>query len=246
MKDFYQIILRLPQAKQAQLSPLAKVVDIGHLHVSTNSIVACDPLYSYGATEPFTQKVPNGDFPVRLYYTREFGQRIAFAVLQFKDQPVHHWQMALRGDERSEDLAENEFYGYEVEAGMGCFKDEKASALYYDKILTLRQDNGPGFNHYKQYIEPEMEKQKEFDYLNLRPSPEHPHNVIMFSSGIGDGLYPSYFGLDENDEVVCLLTDFLLFRRGDYIRALSGMLNTDLKYLGSRWHSQPSDIQRYS
>jgi len=35
-------------------------------------------------------------------------------------------------------------------------------------------------------------------------------NVMAFSSGIGDGLYPSYFGR-IGDTVVCLITDFLMF-----------------------------------
>lgn len=37
------------------------------------------------------------------------------------------------------------------------------------------------------------------------------HNIIAFSSGLGDGVYPSYFGYDENNEICCLVTDFGLY-----------------------------------
>ena len=33
-------------------------------------------------------------------------------------------------------------------------------------------------------------------------------NVAVFSSGVGDGLYESLWGLDANDEPACLVTDF--------------------------------------
>ncbi|WML52275.1 DUF4241 domain-containing protein [Neobacillus sp. PS3-12] len=35
-------------------------------------------------------------------------------------------------------------------------------------------------------------------------------SISMFSSGWGDGSYPSFWGLDENGDVICLVTDFLI------------------------------------
>ncbi|PRS67378.1 hypothetical protein C6347_14900 [Bacillus sp. NMTD17] len=32
----------------------------------------------------------------------------------------------------------------------------------------------------------------------------------MFTTGFGDGMYPSFWGLDENGEPACLVTDFLI------------------------------------
>ncbi|NJK95710.1 MAG: DUF4241 domain-containing protein [Bacteroidales bacterium] len=39
------------------------------------------------------------------------------------------------------------------------------------------------------------------------------HNIIMFSSGLGDGLYPAYWGLDENGKPIKLLVDLLVIER---------------------------------
>jgi hypothetical protein len=33
-------------------------------------------------------------------------------------------------------------------------------------------------------------------------------NVVMFSSGEGEGFYPSYFGIDEEGDICTLVTDF--------------------------------------
>jgi hypothetical protein len=40
-------------------------------------------------------------------------------------------------------------------------------------------------------------------------------HVALFSSGMGDGAYTSYWGFDAGGEPVCLLTDFdILGRQG--------------------------------
>jgi len=218
MNHLFEEIFSLPENQHASKFPVIdSILDIGKLHVTTNTIVACDPLYDYDVDVPFTQKVPNGDFPVKLYYTDDdaWGLRVSYAVLRFSDMPIKTWQMAVLEEEDTKDLGEGEFFGYVVEAGMGCFKDERAAAIYGQKISQLHQENGKEFNHYDDYVEQEMKKQNEYDYLNLFPDSKQPHNVIMFSSGVGDGSYPSYFGFDEAGDVVCLLTDFLLFSNED-------------------------------
>ncbi|MBE8964717.1 DUF4241 domain-containing protein [Nostocales cyanobacterium LEGE 12452] len=33
-------------------------------------------------------------------------------------------------------------------------------------------------------------------------------NIIAFSSGYGDGIYPTYFGYDTEDKIVNIVTEF--------------------------------------
>jgi hypothetical protein len=40
-------------------------------------------------------------------------------------------------------------------------------------------------------------------------------NVMAFHSGYGDGVYPTYWGLDPSGAPACALTDFLLIEVGD-------------------------------
>ncbi|MBW4474008.1 MAG: DUF4241 domain-containing protein [Stenomitos rutilans HA7619-LM2] len=45
-------------------------------------------------------------------------------------------------------------------------------------------------------------------WANMCLDNETQANVIAFSSGWGDGIYPTYFGFNESGEVVSVITDF--------------------------------------
>ena len=46
-------------------------------------------------------------------------------------------------------------------------------------------------------------------WAQLDLDPPNEVNVVAFSSGIGDGLYPTYFGFKE-ETPVCVMTEFIL------------------------------------
>ncbi|MBL7241699.1 DUF4241 domain-containing protein [Bacillus altitudinis] len=35
-------------------------------------------------------------------------------------------------------------------------------------------------------------------------------DIAIFTTGFGDGMYPSFWGLDGNGKPTCLVTDFLI------------------------------------
>ncbi|AZV53216.1 DUF4241 domain-containing protein [Bacillus sp. NMCC46] len=35
-------------------------------------------------------------------------------------------------------------------------------------------------------------------------------DIAMFTTGFGDGMYPSFWGIDQNGEPTCLVTDFFI------------------------------------
>ena len=43
--------------------------------------------------------------------------------------------------------------------------------------------------------------------------PESGHRTVLFSSGMGDGMYSGYWGLDEEGEAACLV---MLFMNPEY------------------------------
>jgi hypothetical protein len=45
-------------------------------------------------------------------------------------------------------------------------------------------------------------------WCDHRPDRFSTDNVAIFSSGWGDGMYSTYWGLDAGDRPVCLVTDF--------------------------------------
>ncbi|MES1035221.1 DUF4241 domain-containing protein [Bacillus pumilus] len=47
--------------------------------------------------------------------------------------------------------------------------------------------------------------------MGLARHPFHDKvDIAMFTTGFGNGMYPGFWGLDENVELVCFVTDFLI------------------------------------
>jgi hypothetical protein len=47
-------------------------------------------------------------------------------------------------------------------------------------------------------------------WFDCRPSSERDENIICFSSGWGDGSYPSFFGFSAEGRLCALVTDFFI------------------------------------
>ena len=174
----------------------------GDLTVASGRVVACDPLTSPGA-EPFTRAVPAGAFPVTLSvaHFEDGDRRVAGAMVRFGRGAPASWELALHPGEDPAELAEGEIFGYPVDSGTGCFMDGEAARL----VLS---DLDP--EDFSDALAGEMEKTYEdtWSWANVGVG---AGNIVAFSAGVGDGVYASYFGLDEGGGVVCLVTDFSLF-----------------------------------
>lgn len=174
-------------------------LDIGKLAVPSGRIVACDP-FLCDRIEAFGRRVPVGKFPVQLAVARfsDGDERVAFTRILFADRPAVRWEMALRPGQTLQDLKPGYIHGYGVDTGTGAFMDAATQAPY------LAATAG------------EAATMRLVDALNDAPvgtrawllRPFGHANVAMFSSGLGDGFYASYFGLDEAGRVVALVTDF--------------------------------------
>ncbi|MBE9105062.1 DUF4241 domain-containing protein [Nostoc cf. edaphicum LEGE 07299] len=47
-----------------------------------------------------------------------------------------------------------------------------------------------------------------WDWTNICIDKSTQLNIIAFSSGYGDGIYPTYFGYDTEDKIVNIVTEF--------------------------------------
>ena len=94
----------------------------GGLAVGNGKIAAGDA-QADPAPSPFTQCVPNGEYPVTLALARfENGEeRIAYARVLLDDAPAAHWYPALTADQDARTLKDGEIFGYAVESGTACF-----------------------------------------------------------------------------------------------------------------------------
>jgi hypothetical protein len=165
---------------------------IGELKLPTGRIVACDPFTTdfASANEPLAGAAPTGVFPVEVALAT-YGNgdtRVACVRVRFADEPAVRWQDPGQPDQL--DTAQGPTSGYGVDTGTGCFFDAAAvGAVDSDAWLAaMEATQVPTWGWH-------------VDELATA-------NVVMFSTGFGDGIYASYWGFDAAGRVVELVTDF--------------------------------------
>jgi hypothetical protein len=178
--------------------------ELGKLVLPTGQIVACDPIFVY-EPDPFVQTVSSGCYPVSLRLAQMEGtrhERVAFAMIQIQEEESAGWKLARRSGQIDGSSEDAEQHRYGVDAGLGCFMDLAAARAmeqryaeddtFHDVIYEAVEDSYPGC-------------------ANLILEKDTGLNVAVFSTGIGDGAYASYWGCSSSGDAVCLLTDFDLF-----------------------------------
>ncbi|MFF8847046.1 DUF4241 domain-containing protein [Streptomyces sp. NPDC015127] len=186
------------------------VTEAGELWLPTGRVVACDPFISlgHGEVEPFTAEVAPGRYRVECAVatlTRPDEepsdtphQRIAAARLVIEDTPPASWEIGLQAGQDLSELSEDEFFGYGVDAGTGCFYDASCD----ESFPECEGDEGPLWDAF------------DGEDAHLGPhtivAPDTGHNLVAFSSGWGDGAYPTWVGRDASGGIVCFVTDFFV------------------------------------
>ncbi len=180
------------------------VHNIGELTVSTGLIVACDPFVFFDSV-PFAIEIPTGKYPVLLSVERRGAdERVAFALLKISGEDTVRWEPAVRLDQPG--LKGYNFHGYPVDSGTGCFMDNAVAKI----ILKRFEDEVWADDYsYSNQIMAEMKKNyvHTWDWGNIKLE-DGVGNMITFKSGLGDGVYPSYFGFAANGSITGLVTDF--------------------------------------
>lgn len=182
---------------------------IGDIELPSGQIVAFDPFIGM-EEEAFTKQVTSGKYPVHLNIIRykNEDERIAFAMIKFSRKKVISWEMALQQEQRINELQDDEFFGYGVDSGTGSFIDKES----LNTLLAYEKERQNEDSDYYIYLEFEDDLNKTYKDTRswLVTTIKDNASISMFSTGWGDGFYPSFWGLDENGEIACLVTDFLL------------------------------------
>lgn len=172
---------------------------IGEIRLTSGKLVACDAFVS--CETPFSKSVPVGTFPlcVAIASTGE-DERIAFAKIVFAPGQIESWELATIEGEDASTLKKGEIFGYGVDSGTGAFMDVEALRIY--EAQRIRE--GTKFD---EQLFAELDK----NYRHTRSwclFQTDKGTVAMFSSGDGDGRYPTYRGYDEAGKLVAVITDF--------------------------------------
>lgn len=182
---------------------------LGDLPLPTGAVIATDPLVQPDRA-PFTRRVEPGTHPVTLYLAQG---RVALAELRFADTEPERWELALVPGQDVAALKAGEIFGYPVDAGLGCFMDPDARAAM-DRREAQEQKRA-GYSNYYDDVLADALKDSNLNWVMHRPLPDEPARVAVFSSGWGDGVYASYWGLGAGGRVLRLVTDFGVIENGD-------------------------------
>ncbi|WP_047466063.1 DUF4241 domain-containing protein [Rhizobium rhizogenes] len=191
---------------------------MGDVELTSGRIVASDPLV--GPDRPaFVRTVPPGNYPVTLY---QAFSRIAAASLRFGPGKPVRWELAVIAGQDIKSLKGDEFFGYPVDAGLGCYMDADTYALIQEREQQVRAEKSSAdINYYDDILAPEI-KVNDDKYVMHRPLAGKRGNVAVFWSGWGDGFYPVFWGLDANGRPLVLFTDFGVTENADGQREPGG------------------------
>ncbi|GAA5094201.1 DUF4241 domain-containing protein [Chryseobacterium ginsengisoli] len=192
-----------------------ETMEIGNVSLPSGKIVVRDPLVDLNANQsPYFVQAPKGDFPVAIAVVKseDWGDRYAVVKVEFtKEKPIIYRE-ALVGIEELEDVTEDDFFGFGVDAGLGCitdaevlpfvdkfFEEANIDNVYDDYFADLFEES------YKEYPKNQRDAG---DWINWKV-PNTEYQIPMFASGFGDGVYPVYFAYDANGEICGLYIQFI-------------------------------------
>ena len=195
------------------------VLDIGAVHFPSGTIFACDPLVELEDTPPFIQTIPAGTYPVKICVvpSEKYGNRYACVKVEVNREKPVRYELGMTGKEDlDEELDEDDYFGFGVDAGMGCVADIQTQAAfktYWAKRLEEDPDIDPYNDLFCDLLEENAKACPKYqlshgDWLNWTV-PDTDCNLPIFASGWGDGYYPVYFGYDAKGKVCAVYVRFI-------------------------------------
>ena len=186
-------------------------MDIGTVSFPTGRILACDPLIELEDRPPYIQAVPPGTYPVTICVmpSERYGDRYACVKVTVSDAKPVRYDLAMVGDEDlSEEMGEGDYFGFVVDAGMGCITDaaaQEAFREYWAKRLEEDEDIDPYNDLFCDLLEESYYENPRYqrdggDWVNWTV-PGTELSIPIFASGWGDGVYPCYIGYDSDGNV---------------------------------------------
>jgi len=197
------------------------VIQAGETDFPTGEVVLADPLAYLGTRyeTALDRRIPAGTYPVELSVCRSriVGLRMAGARLVLSRKPAVRYEPAMPKGHQVEDFGKPGVWTiFGVDTGLGCIADAQTSEgcrLFFEDW----QKENPGKNKYADYFAPIFRRSYEEnpDVQNRDGNfctwqlPKTGQKTVLFSTGMGDGIYSGYWGLDEDGQVVCLAVPFM-------------------------------------
>ena len=214
----FNTYFQLPEIAGKQIT----VLDIGPCSLPSGKILVRDPLCYLDDREepPYFAAAPAGTYHTEICVVKpdEDGDcaRYAAARLCFTEKTAVRFYEALIGHENLEELGDDSYFGFPVDAGLGCICDQVLHEAFCDFSEQWQREH-PGGNLYDDYFAALFEENYQAhpafqrrggDWLNWR-IPGTQYRLPIFQSGFGDGVYPAYWGFDNEGAVCQLVVQFI-------------------------------------
>jgi hypothetical protein len=203
--------------------------DVGRPALPSGWIVAADPEMMLDIREPFRTRVAPGTYPVQISIAKPIGtvwddearkpesaegfeadrsttemdqsERVAFARLQFSLAPVESWDLAETIDTFKRRIPIDDLTGFGVDSGTGCLIDVRDKEAW---IAHCRSGDHESGGETQRLID-EAANCKGLACVARFDGRRH---IALFRSGMGDGVYECWWGLDEQRQPCQLVIDF--------------------------------------
>ncbi len=204
-------------------------INIGEVNFPTGKVFTCDPLVELGEAKPFIQTIPVGNYNTIICVVphEKYGDRYACVKTEISSNKPVRYELGMIGTENlNEEYEEGTFFGFGVDAGMGCIADIKSQDefnQYWNQIKKEHPENNfidPYNNLFEDLLKENYNKSPKYqrpggDWINWK-IPNTDCNIPIFASGWGDGCYPTYFGYDQNGNITGVYIWFINIEK-DYI-----------------------------
>lgn len=202
------------------------IMDIGLCDLPGGKVIVADPLvYLDKDCTPYLVQAPAGSYKTEVCVIKPYDgdcARYVVVRLRFNQNRAVKFYEALIGSEDLENFEEGEYFGFNVDAGLGCICDAQVNKIITDWRENWEKQNPDGeiYNDYYYELFKESYKQNPQyqrdggDWINWQV-PGTDYHVPFFQAGFGDGTYPVYWGFDESGAVCQLIIQFIDIER-DY------------------------------
>lgn len=175
--------------------------NIDTIKITSGQLVACDPGF-LEFKSPFVTKIPMGEYSVRITIAHDLNdadENITFATIHLGDSKVVRWELMLLPEQNISQLHDDQFFGYGVDTGIGCFTD--FSVVEYIKSQKLGNET---YIELRNNMTSLGTRLRAWGSMNVKNG-----NIVAFASGWGDGAYPTFIGFNETDQITAIVTDFM-------------------------------------
>lgn len=187
---------------------------VGTVDFPTGKVIVADPFYylfEWGDASiiaPVLEiNIPKGSYraDVSICRNKYIGICMCTARLKIKETAAVRYELAQPTEETAAaKCSDGVLSGFPVDGGMMCFCDAQV-AEEYRRFLSDHHINDPYTEYFSSLFSESGKKlpayqREDGDFIEWK-NPTGGNRMTMIASGLGDGLYQSFWGYDELDEI---------------------------------------------